>query len=424
MSNIELPSIVKEIITKINKEGYEAYLVGGAVRDFLLSKENKDYDICTNIPLIKLKEIYPKLAIMKPNANRNTGVIRVDTIELEISEYKGKNIIEDLSNRDFTINAIAIDINGNIIDPFNGLESINKKEISLINKNGEAFIKDPLRIIRAIRIASKLNFNIEENCYKQMHDNKEKLNNIPTERIYRELIQLLTTDNPSHYIRENIEIFFQIIPEIKPMYKFEQQNKWHIYDILEHTLKVLENTPNNIYLRLAALFHDIGKPSKFFIGKDGYGHFYDHPKASEEIFKKIAQRLKMDNKTKDLVSKLIIQHDMKLPTNPEKIYEFLRLNGFDYTLMLFELKKADNLGQNPQLATKALEEVQELEKIYKSYILKFENLAINSEKILELGIKGKKIKLVIEDVKKKIIINNFPNTEEEIINYIKNQYTK
>lgn len=169
---IKIPDTVKEIIQKINNSGYEAYLVGGAVRDSLLEKNTKDYDICTNMPLSCIKELFPKFVIMKPNNHRNTGVIRLDGQEIEISEFRGKNIIEDLSNRDFSINAIAVDKDGNIIDPFKGIDSINKKELSLIKKNGEAFETDPLRILRAIRLASKLNFEIDKNCKEQMNAKK------------------------------------------------------------------------------------------------------------------------------------------------------------------------------------------------------------------------------------------------------------
>lgn len=414
--------IIIDVLSKINEQGYEAYLVGGAVRDAILDKPNKDYDICTNMPLSKIKELYPKFVIMKPNNHRKTGIMRVDNFEIEISEFKGKNLIEDLSNRDFTINAIALDKDGNLIDPFNGQKSLINKEISLIDKTGKALEEDPLRILRGIRIAAKMNFEIDNNCKREMNFKAKLLSEVAVERIYRELIQILITDNPAHYIRENINIFFEIIPELKPMYMFEQHNKWHIYDVLEHTLKVLENTDKNIFLRFAALFHDIGKPSCFFKDKDGVGHFYGHPEVSEEIFKKIATRLKMDNRTKDLVSKLIRYHDMTLSKKPEKIYEFLRLHGFEYTMLLFALKRADNKGQNPQLATPVLEELTELEELYREHILRFNNLQINGEKLSEMGYKGKRIKIILNDVTKKIVTKELPNEEQSIIEYISRRH--
>lgn len=421
---LKIPTTVQEVINTITEGGFEAYLVGGAVRDTIIGKESKDYDICTNMPLNMIKELYPNFHLMKPNNNRNTGIMRINNLEIEISIYKGKSIQEDLSNRDFTINAIALDKNGNLLDPFNGQESLLKKEITLIDKTGKALEEDPLRILRGIRIAARMNFEIDENTHQQMEQKAIYLKNVAQERIYRELIQILVTDKPAYYIRNNIVILFQIFPELAPMKDFKQHNPWHIYDILEHTLKVLENTPRNVFLRMAALFHDSGKPEKFFIGQDNKGHFYGHPEASEEIFKKVAERLKMDKKTKVLVSKLIRQHDMTLPTNPEKIYEFLHLHGFDYTLMLIELKRADNKGQNPELANPVLDQLDKLEEEYKQYILRFNNLQINSSKIAELGFQKKRTKIILDDVTKSIVTKQLVNEECQIIEYINSKYKR
>lgn len=413
---------ITNVLSMINNEGYEAYLVGGAVRDALLNKQNKDYDICTNMPLTKIKELFPKFHIMKPNNHRNTGIMRLNNLEIEISEFKGQTIAEDLHNRDFTINAMALDKHGNLIDPYNGLQSLQQQTITLIDKQGTAFIEDPLRILRGIRIAAKMNFTIDSNCHAQMEFKKRLLKDVAVERIYREIIQILITDNPSHYIRENKQIIFEILPELKPMDGFNQNNSWHIYDVFEHTMVVLENTDKNIFLRFAALFHDVGKPSKYFADKEGVGHFYGHPEKSEEIFKTIATRLKMDNKTRDLVSKLIKQHDMKLSSKSEQIYEFLKQHGFDYTLLLFALKRADNLGQNPEKTIEILEELSLQEELYKQHMLRFNNLQINGSKLVELGYSGKRIKLILNDVTQMIVTEKLPNDEESIMEYISRRH--
>jgi tRNA nucleotidyltransferase (CCA-adding enzyme) len=411
-----------ELLTKINDCGYEAYLVGGAVRDAILNQPNNDYDICTNMPLHLIKELYPNFHLMKPNNNRNTGVIRLDGLEIEISEFKGNTIAEDLHNRDFTINAMALDKNGNLIDPYNGIESLQQKTISLIDKKGTALQEDPLRILRGIRIAAKMNFEIDQNCKTQMEYKKRLLVEVAVERIYRELIQILISDNPSHYIRDNISIFFEVLPELKSMHQFNQNNPWHIYDVLEHTLVALEHTEKNIFLRFAVLFHDIGKPSKYTIDKEGTGHFYGHPEKSEEMFLAIANRLKMDNKTKKLVSRLIKDHDSKLSKKSDKIYEFLKVNCFDYTLLLFKLKRADNLAQNPEKASPVLEELDTTEQLYKEHMLRFDNLELNGSKLVELGYSGKRIKLILDDVKKLVVTNRLPNDERIIMEYISRRH--
>ena len=273
----------------------------------------------------------------------------LEELGIEEISYEGENVHYEL------------DKDGNIIDPFNGIRDLQEKKISLIDKQGKALEEDPLRIFRGIRIAAKMNFDIDSNCHAQMEFKKKLLNGVAAERIYRELVQILITDKPSYYIRENLAIFFEILPELKPMHKFEQHNSWHIYDVLEHTLAVLDNTEKNIFLRFAALFHDSGKPSKFILDNQGIGHFYGHPEASEEIFEKVASRLKMDNKPRNLVSKLIRYHDNRLSRKPDKIREFLKKNGFEFTLLLFKLKRADNLGQNPEKVKHVLEELAETE---------------------------------------------------------------
>lgn len=419
---ISMNQTIGNLLTTINDCGYEAYLVGGAVRDAILNQPNKDYDICTNMPLYLIKEIYPEFHLMKPNNRRNTGVIRLDGLEIEISDLKGKSITEDLSNRDFTINALALDKNGNLIDPYNGLQSIKNKSISLIDKQGMAFQEDPLRILRAIKLASTMNFKIDKNCKMQMEYKKRLLEEVAVERIYNELIKILISDKPAYYIRENLSIFFEILPDLKPMYQFDQKNPWHIYDVLEHTLVVLENTEKNIYLRLAALFHDIGKPSKFFTDKEGIGHFYGHPERSKEIFDSIANKLKIDRKTKKIVSKLIQDHDLILSKKPTKIYEFIQKNGFDYTLMLFKLKRADNLGQNPEKANSVIEELATTEELYKEQMLKIKNLQLNGTKLVKMGYSGQKIKIILDDVTKQVITNKLRNDEQFITEYINRRY--
>ena len=269
-----------------------------------------------------------------------------------------------------------------------------------------------------------MNFDIDSNCRAQMDFKKKLLNKVAVERIYRELIQILISDKPSHYIRENLAIFFEILPELKPMHKFEQHNSWHIYDVLEHTLAVLDNTEKNIFLRFAALFHDSGKPSKFFIDEKGIGHFYGHPEASEEIFEKVASRLKMDNKTRNLVSKLIRYHDNQLSRKPDKIREFLKKNGFEFTLLLFKLKRADNLGQNPEKVKPVLEELSETEELYKKRMLRFDNIKLNGSKLVELGFSGKKIKLILEDVHNMIDDERLENDEDAIIEYVSSKHRK
>lgn len=207
---ISLTKKIKKYMKLIIDNNYECYLVGGAVRDYLLNIKNKDYDLCTNMPLNKLKEIIPNVTIMKENEHRNTCIIREKDYDIEFTTFRGKDLKEDLSNRDFTMNSIAVDINGNIIDYFNGIESINKKTIKLIKENGEGLTTDPLRILRAIRQASKYDFKIDDNTKRQMNNKKTLLSNVAPERIYEELKKIIISNNIDFYLIEYKEIFFGV----------------------------------------------------------------------------------------------------------------------------------------------------------------------------------------------------------------------
>lgn len=412
---------VKELMTIIHNANYECYLVGGAVRDLILGIDNKDFDLCTNMLLGELKLLIPSISIMKENNHRNTAIIRNKEYDYEISSYRGNSIEEDLSNRDFKINALALDINGNLIDPYNGLEDIKNKKISLIKD--DAFIRDPLRILRAIRIANKYNFDIDDNTLQQMDKYKDLLDEVAKERIYEELKKILVFNNISDILLKHKNIFFKIIPNLEKCDGFNQYNDYHIYDVFNHILEVIRNTSNNLELRLATLFHDLGKPDKFFKDEKGVGHFYGHALVSADIFKGFANTYKIDNKTKNNVYKLIKYHDDMLSSKPNKIYNFYKEFGYENIDLLFELKRADALGQNP----KYLNRLEEYDTFYKEYI-RVKDIIINIDydgsKLVELGISGKDIGNILDDITSMIVSGNLENNSTNITLYVKNKYLK
>lgn len=347
-NNMNLSIDIKRYIQLILDRGYECYLVGGAVRDYLLEVDNKDYDFCTNMPLDKMKEIIPNITIMKENNHRNTAVIGAKGFDIEFTTYRGNNLKEDLSNRDFTINAIAVDVFGNRIDYYGGANDIKNKKIRHIDPTGSRFINDPLRILRAIRLALKCDFEIDDITKKQILDKKKLLNNVASERIFEELKKIIISDNIDKYLDEYREIFFEIIPELKECDGFNQYNDYHIFDVYNHTINVVKNATPNIYIRLASLFHDIGKPRTFEIDKKQIGHFLGQAKISNDIFKKFADKYKLDNKTKKIVSDLVLYHEDELSSKNNKIYNFYKKFNMSRIEMLFDLKRADVISQNPK----------------------------------------------------------------------------
>ena len=420
---IEIPKNIKEYMKLIIDNGYECYLTGGAVRDYLIGINNKDYDFCTNIPFEKLKEIIPNLTIMKENNHRNTAIIRKNEIDLEFSSYRGNSLKEDLFNRDFTMNAIAADINGKIIDYYNGINDINNKKIKLINPTGIGLINDPIRILRAIRFALKYNFIIDKITKKEIINKKELLKETTPERVYEEIKKILVSDKIYDYMDEYREIFFEIIPELKECDKFNQHNDFHIYDIYNHTINVVKNTPKNIYIRLAAVFHDIGKPQTFELDENQIGHFLGHAKISNDIFRKFANKYKLDNKTKKIVSDLVLYHEDELSNKNNKIYNFYKKYNMDRIEMLFDLKRADILSQNPKYINR-INDLNKLETKYLTIRDKYYSIEYNGTDLILLGYSGKDIKTILDDVKRQIIDNRIDSDSESINEYVLKYYKK
>ena len=418
---IEIPKDLKKYMQLIRDNGHECYLVGGAVRDYLINVDNKDFDFCTNIPFDKLKKLIPNITIMKENDHRNTAIIRSNGLDIEFSTYRGKDLKEDLFNRDFTINAIAVDVNGNIIDYYDGVNSVSNKTISLVDSLGTGLVNDPLRILRAIRLALKHNFNIDDNTKKQMIDKKELLNDVAPERIFEELKKIIVSNNVDKYMDEYREIFFEIIPELKECNGFNQHNDYHIYDVYTHTINVVKNAPKNIYIRLASIFHDIGKPRAFKLDENQVGHFLGHAKISNDIFKNFADKYKLDNKTKMIVSDLVLYHEDDLSSKNNKIYNFYKKFNMNRIEMLFDLKRADIMSQNQKYIAR-IEYINKLEEKYVAIRDKYNSITYSGDDLISLGYTGKTIGLILDDVKRQIINNRLDADTESINKYVLKNY--
>ncbi len=419
---MNISDTLKEYMNLIIDNGYECYLVGGAVRDYLLNVENKDYDFCTNMPLEELKKIIPQITIMKENEHRNTGIIRTNGYDIEFSTFRGNSLKEDLLNRDFTMNAVAVDIDGNYIDYYNGIDAINKRNISLIKENGDGLESDPLRILRAIRQALKYKFKIDNNTKQQMISKKSLLNNVAPERIYDEFKQIIMFDDVGSFLKDFKEIFFELIPELEKCDGFNQHNEYHIYDVYSHTIKVIENSPMNIYVKIASLFHDIGKPNKYQLDDKGIGHFLNHAQSSNDIFKEFANKYKLDNNSKKIISDLVLYHEDDLSDKNNKIYNFYKKYNMNRIELLFDLKRADVLSQNPKFSDR-IEKLNKLEKKYIDIRDKYNSISYSGDDLIELGYSGKCIGEILDDVKRQII-NNRLIQEKEIINeYVKKHYS-
>lgn len=436
--DISLPKGVSYIIRELNNHGHEAYVVGGSIRDVLIGLVPKDYDITTSADPDEVMRIFRK-TIPTGLKHGTVEVVTADGI-YDVTTYRADgeyinsryptnvifidDLVEDLRRRDITINAMAYNTEKGIIDPFNGTEDIKARLIKAVGNPILRFKEDALRILRAVRLATTLDFNIEENTLLGLVETMDGLRFISVERIREELNYILMSDHPSRGIAMlfQLGIMKHVLPELMTMVVFNQFNPHHDKDVLGHTLDVLDHTPKKLHLRLAALFHDSGKPGTFTVDQNGIGHFYGHEERSAEIARKTMQRLKYDNKTTDKVVKLIAYHmistDMK---NELKIKKLINRLGKENINDLMELKIADFVSK-PEQNDKKLYEIGAFREritaiIQRNDPLSIRDLAVNGEDLLGLGLKeGREVGRVLSALLELVLKDPKLNEKDILLN--------
>ena len=427
------------VITELEKNGFDAFAVGGCVRDYLMGVPVNDYDITTNASTDEIKAVFSACKTIDTGIKHGTVTVLVNNIPFEITTYRlettysdnrhpdkvifTKRLVDDLSRRDFTVNSIAYCPRVGFVDPYKGREDIKKRIIRCVGKPEERFNEDSLRILRGIRFASVLGFSIEDETKKAMHSCRHLIKNISRERIFTELSKLLCGKNVRTVLTEFSDISGEFIPEINAMKGFEQHNFHHIYDVLTHTAVVCESTPPLLHLRLAALFHDIGKPSCFSLDESGTGHFYSHASKSALIAERCLNDLRCDNKTKEAVIKLIKLHDTPIEENERIIKRRLNSIGSGLFFDLIALKRADTAGLAPEFSVRN-EHFDRLEEMARE-ILKREDcfslkhLNVNGNDLKLLGLNGREIGQGLQLLLEAIIDGKVSNKKKELIAYLK-----
>lgn len=443
--NINTPKEVKLIIDTFYRNNFEAFMVGGCVRDILLGNLPKDYDITTSAK--------PEITISLFNKTIPTGLkhgtvtVLINNEPYEVTTYRteGKyidnrrpssvdfvtDIKEDLSRRDFTINALAYNEKVGLIDYFNGINDIKSKIIRCVGNADKRFKEDALRMLRAVRFSCQLNFDIEENTYAAIKSNYKLIENISSERIRDELCKILISENPSKglEILRDTKLLEIILPEINALYNFSPKCTNHNRNVFTHTLKVIDNTENDLLLRLSALFHDVGKLNTLTPLNNGtfYG-FPGHCLEGSIIVKKILSRLRFDNNTIKVVSKLIEHHlVLNATVMPTKYEVKILLNemGTDNINLLFSLQRADiNSLDNPKVF---LEKVRYTENLVNEIInnnepLTIKDLNINGgDLISNLNLKpGKILGDVLNHLLNIVLENPDLNSKEKLLTLAKN----
>lgn len=431
---INIPADANELIHTLQGNGHTAYIVGGCVRDSIMGRIPHDWDICTSATPDQMLEIFKDKKIIETGLQHGTVTVVVKGEPYEITTYRidgeytdnrrpdsvsfTDNLLEDLKRRDFTINAMAYNDEEGLIDPFDGLIDIECHKIMCVGSAKERFEEDALRILRALRFAVQLSFYVCENTKIQIHEQKERLLNVSKERIHDELCKMIVCERFFEQLSVFRDVFAIIIPEIEDTFDFKQRNPYHSFDVFMHTVNTLLFVDTqDLVVKLALLFHDIGKPHCCQDGNDGYRHFKGHGKVSAEMTDKIMRNLKFCNDTREKVVQLVYYHDSTFELSRKCVKRWLNKIGEEQLRKLIFVRKADIRGQGSYMRKERLEKIDNFEKILnevanESPCFSMKDLAVNGKDLIEIGFKpGKELGSVLNKLLQAVIDEEMENNK-------------
>ena len=443
---MDMPKNVDTAINLLQSAGFEAYAVGGCVRDSLLGKTPNDWDITTSAKPEDMKSVFADFHCIDTGIKHGTVTVVIDGEPLEITTFRLDGEYEDnrhpksvtftsdlgadLGRRDFTVNAMAYSKKTGTVDLFGGQNDLKNKIIRCVGDPDRRFNEDALRILRALRFASALDFEIEEKTAQSLLKNCALLENISEERIAKELLKLVCGKGAKRILTDFAPVLFEILPELQPMYKNSHDNPHHCYDIYEHTLIAVESIDPEPTLRFAMLLHDCGKPAVKKFDENGVAHFYGHQRISAEISAQILARLKVSNKFRDEILFLVSNHDRwELYENTEKMPRYLSKFGLDGVLKLLKVMRADVLAQSPEYRYR-LDQIADAEEIAKNLAeqkpcLSLRELQINGRTLMDIGIpQGRKLGAVLAQLLDEVIDGVTKNTQEALTTRAREIYSE
>lgn len=443
---MDMPKNVDTAINLLQSAGFEAYAVGGCVRDSLLGKTPNDWDITTSAKPEDMKSVFADFHCIDTGIKHGTVTVVIDGEPLEITTFRLDGEYEDnrhpksvtftsdlgadLGRRDFTVNAMAYSKMTGTVDLFGGQNDLKNGIIRCVGDPDRRFNEDALRILRALRFASALDFEIEEKTAQSLLKKRALLGNISEERIAKELLKLVCGKGAKRILTDFAPVLFEILPELQPMYKNSHDNPHHCYDIYEHTLIAVESIDPEPTLRFAMLLHDCGKPAVKKFDENGVAHFYGHQRISAEISAQILARLKVSNKFRDEILFLVSNHDRwELYENTEKMPRYLSKFGLDGVLNLLKVMRADVLAQSPEYRYR-LDQIADAEETAKNLAaqkpcLSLSELQINGRTLMDIGIpQGRKLGAVLAQLLDEVIDGVTKNTQEALTTRAREIYSE
>ncbi|HEX2924947.1 MAG TPA: CCA tRNA nucleotidyltransferase [Ruminiclostridium sp.] len=404
---IEFPEGAGYVVNKLNEAGFEAYFVGGCVRDSILCKAPYDWDITTNALPREIKNLFDRT--YDTGIKHGTITVLVGETGLEVTTYRidgaytdfrrpdkvefTSSLKEDLARRDFTINAMAYHPEYGLVDFFGGLEDLKNRLIKAVGDPDQRFREDALRMMRAIRFSAQLGFEIEEATFRAIKNNSALIANISSERIRDELNKTLVSPNPGHFsYLHKTGILPYILPEFERCYHTEQVNPYHVYNVADHSMYAVKSIDSDHILRWTMLLHDVGKPPRKTTDAKGIDHFYGHQAVSSEIAEKVLTRLRFDREAVKKIVLLIRNHDMDIEDTPKSVRKAINKIGDDLFPLLLKVQKADKMAQNPDFLAERMVKWSRIEKIYsdiksEQQCLSKKDMAVNGDDLIMLGMK-------------------------------------
>ena len=437
---IDAPISVMKIIETLEQADFEAYAVGGCVRDSLLGRNPSDWDITTSARPEQVKALFSHT--IDTGIRHGTVTVMLEHVGYEVTTYRidgeyedsrhPKEVIftplltEDLKRRDFTINAMAWNPRAGIIDEFGGMEDLDEGIIRCVGSPEERFSEDALRMMRAVRFSAQLGYEIEPATKAAIRKLAPNLTHVSAERIQVELVKLVESMHPD-YLRVAYEtgITRVVLPEFDLCMETEQHNPHHCYTVGEHMLHSMLAVSSNRYLRLAMLLHDIAKPEKKKTDEQGIDHFHGHQEASEEMAKVILRRLKFDNETIRIVSRLIGFHDYRFPAERRSVRRAVWKVGEDLFPMLLQVKEADTMAQSLYEREEKLEWIAKVEKLYREILkdrecLSLKDLAVTGRDLIRAGCApGPELGRILNEMLQDVLEHPEHNNKEHLLQSIR-----
>lgn len=424
MRQIRLPEKVRQLIARLEMAGFEAYAVGGCVRDSLLGRTPDDWDVTTSAKPQQVKELFRHT--IDTGIQHGTVTVMLEREGFEVTTYRidgvyedsrhpkevvyTANLVEDLKRRDFTINAFAYNGQSGIVDVFGGMEDLRQKRIRCVGEAAERFGEDALRMLRAVRFSAQLGFSIAEDTKAAIRELAPNLKNISAERVQTELVKLLLSSHPD-FMRDayTLGITKIVLPELDAAFLTPQHNPHHRYNVGEHLMQTLLHIRADKALRIAALLHDIGKPAARTTDAVGIDHFHGHVEQSETMAADILKRLKFDNDTITKVQKYVRYHDDKPEPNARSVRRAIHRIGTEYFAEVLELRRADVLAQSSYQQQEKLARIDETQRIYQEILeqeqcVSLRTLAITGNDLIALGVpRGKQIGVLLNQLLEEVL---------------------